>query len=97
VTAAAAGAVAKLPPNTDYRVSIVNAPGAGAYPISSFTWLLVYRNQTDAAKGKKLIDFVKWALTDGEKSAATLDYAPLPPSIAKQLIRQLGTVSFAAR
>jgi phosphate transport system substrate-binding protein len=97
VTASAAGAVAKLPPNTDYRVSIVNAPGAGAYPISSFTWLLVYRNQTDAAKGKKLIDFVKWALTDGEKSAATLDYAPLPPSIAKQLIRQLGTVSFAAR
>ncbi|MDQ6633456.1 MAG: phosphate ABC transporter substrate-binding protein PstS [Gemmatimonadota bacterium] len=97
VTAAAAGAVAKLPANTDYRVSIVNAPGAGAYPISSFTWLLVYRTQTDAAKGKKLIDFVKWALTDGEKSAASLDYAPLPPSIAKQLIRQLGTVSFAVR
>jgi phosphate transport system substrate-binding protein len=96
-TAAAAGAVAKLPANTDYRVSIVNAPGAGAYPISSFTWLLVYRTQTDGAKGKKLIDFVRWALTDGEKSAASLDYAPLPPSIAKQLIRQLGTVSFAAR
>jgi phosphate transport system substrate-binding protein len=97
VTAAAAGAVAKLPPNTDYRVSIVNASGAGAYPISSFTWLLVYRTQTDATKGKKLIDFVKWALTEGEKSAATLDYAPLPPSIAKQLVRQLGTVTFAAK
>ena len=97
VTAAAAGAVAKLPATTDYRVSIVNAPGAGAYPISSFTWLLVYRNQTDAAKGKKLIDFVKWALTDGEKSAASLDYAPLPTSMAKQLIRQLGAVSFAAK
>jgi phosphate transport system substrate-binding protein len=97
VTAAAAGAVAKLPATTDYRVSIVNAPGSGAYPISSFTWLLVYRTQPDAAKGKKLVDFVKWALTDGEKSAATLDYAPLPSSIAKQLIRQLGTVSFAAR
>jgi phosphate transport system substrate-binding protein len=97
VTAAAAGAVAKLPATTDYRVSIVNAPGSGVYPISSFTWLIVYRNQTDAAKGRKLIDFVKWALTDGEKSAASLDYAPLPTSMAKQLIRQLGTVSFAAR
>jgi phosphate transport system substrate-binding protein len=97
VTAAAAGAVAKLPATTDYRVSIVNAPGSGVYPISSFTWLIVYRNQTDAAKGRKLIDFVKWALTDGEKSAASLDYAPLPTSMAKQLIRQLGAVSFAAR
>ena len=97
VTAAAAGAAAKLPPNTDYRVSIVNASGNGAYPISSFTWLLVYRNQTDAAKGKKLIDFVRWALTDGEKAAATLDYAPIPAKMAKQLIRQLGAVSVAAK
>ena len=97
VTAAAAGAAAKLPPNTDYRVSIVNAAGKNAYPISSFTWLLVYRTQTDAAKGKKLIDFVRWALTDGEKSAATLDYAPIPAKMAKQLIRQLGAVSVAAK
>ena len=97
VTAAAAGAAAKLPPSTDYRVSIVNATGKGAYPISSFTWLLVYRNQTDAAKGRKLIDFVRWALTEREKSAATLDYAPLPAAMAKQLIKQLGTVSLAAR
>ena len=97
VTAAAAGAAAKLPSNTDYRVSIVNASGKNAYPISSFTWLLVYRNQTDAAKGKKLIDFVRWALTDGEKSAATLDYAPLPATMAKQLIRQIGAVSVAAK
>ncbi len=97
VTAAAAGAAAKLPATTDYRVSIVNATGKGAYPISSFTWLLVYRNQTDAAKGRKLIDFVRWALTEGEKSAATLDYAPLPAAMAKQLIKQLGTVSLAAR
>jgi len=97
VTAAAAGAAATLPANTDYRVSIVNAPGANAYPISSFTWLLVYRNQTDGAKGKKLIDFVRWALTTGESSAAALDYAPLPASMAKQLLKQLGTVSVAAR
>jgi phosphate transport system substrate-binding protein len=97
VTAAAAGAVAKLPPTTDYRVSIVNATGKGAYPISSFTWLLVYQNQTDAAKGKKLLDFVRWALTDGEKSAAALDYAPLPAAMSKQLIKRLGTVTVAAK
>jgi phosphate transport system substrate-binding protein len=97
VTAAAAGAAAKLPANTDYRVSIVNAQGKGAYPISSFTWLLVYKTQPNAEKGRKLIDFVKWALTDGEKSAATLDYAPLPPAMAKQLIKQLGAVSVAAK
>ena len=53
ITAAGAGAVEKLPPNTDYRVSIVNAPGADAYPISSFTWLLVYQRQADAGKGQE--------------------------------------------
>jgi phosphate transport system substrate-binding protein len=97
VTNAAAAAAAKLPVNTDYRISIVNAAGKGAYPISSFTWLLVYQNQTDAAKGKKLLDFVRWALTDGEKSAATLDYAPLPDAMSRQLIKRLATVTVAAR
>jgi phosphate transport system substrate-binding protein len=97
VTAAAAGAAASLPATTDYRVSIVNANGANAYPISSFTWLLVYRTQTDAAKSKKLLDFVRWALTDGEKSAAALDYAPLPASMSKQLLKHIGTVTAAAK
>lgn len=97
VTLAAAGAVAKLPANTDYRVSIVNAQGKGAYPISSFTWLLVYRSQPDAAKGKKLTDFVRWALMEGEKSAATLDYAPLPPAMAKKLVKSLSTITMAAK
>jgi phosphate transport system substrate-binding protein len=97
VTAAAAGAAAKLPANTDYRISIVNAPGKGAYPISSFTWLLVYRQQTDAVKSKKLVDFVKWALTEGEKSAATLDYAPIPSAMSRQLVKQLGAVTVAAK
>ena len=97
VTAAAAGAVAKLPPNTDYRVSIVNALGKDAYPISSFTWLIVYKQQADAAKGKKLIDFVKWALTEGEKSAASLDYAPIPAVMSKALLKRLETVQVAAK
>ena len=93
VTAAAAGAEAKMPANTDYRVSIVNATGKGAYPISSFTWLLIYDKQADATKSRKLIDFVKWALTDGEKSAASLDYAPIPPAMAQRLIRRLSMVT----
>jgi phosphate transport system substrate-binding protein len=92
ITAAAAGAVEKLPPTTDYRVSIVNAPGADAYPISSFTWLLVYQKQADATKGKKLVDFIRWALTDGEASAAALDYAPLPQAVSKQLQDRLASI-----
>ena len=66
ITAAAAGVSEKLPPNTDYRISIINAPGANAYPISSFTWILVYQNQPDATKGKKMVDFLRWGLSDGQ-------------------------------
>jgi len=95
VTAAAAGA--KLPANTDYRVSIVDATGKGAYPISSFTWLLLYEKQADAEKGRKLLDFVRWALTEGEKSASSLDYAPIPAAMAKQLVKRLGGITVAAR
>lgn len=92
VTAAAAGAAAKLPATTDYRVSIVNAPGAGVYPISSFTWLLVYEKQTDAAKGKKITDFVKWALADGQGMEAALDYAPLPEGMRSALVTRVGVI-----
>jgi phosphate transport system substrate-binding protein len=90
-TAAADGA--KLPPNTDYRISIVNAAGAAAYPISSFTWLLVYKNQTDATKAKKLTDFIRWALTDGESAATSLDYAPLPAALASRLTTRLDSLA----
>jgi len=92
VTAAAAGAARALPPTTDFRVSIVNAPGREAYPISSFTWLLVYANQSDATKGKKLVDFMRWAFHEGERSAGTLDYAPLPANMIAMLDRRLTTV-----
>ena len=91
VTAAAAGVAESLPANTDYRISIVNARGADSYPISSFTWILVYQHQTDAVKGKKLVDFLNWALTEGEKVAPTLDYAPLPTAMAA------ATSKFSAR
>lgn len=90
VTAAAAGA--KLPRNTDYRVSIVNAPGRDSYPISSFTWILAYQNQPDRVKGAKLVNFLRWAYRDGEKSAATLDYAPIPPAMVAALQNRLKTI-----
>jgi phosphate transport system substrate-binding protein len=96
VTAAAAGAAEKLPPNTDYRLSIVNAPGATAYPISSFTWLLLYKNEPDTAKGRKLVDFVKWALHTGEQSAASLDYAPLPAALVSRLDSAVSTIQVGA-
>ena len=92
VTAAAAGAAARLPADTDYRISIVNSPGAGAYPISSLTWLLLYREQTDSVKARKLVEFLRWALTEGEKQAAALDYAPLPSAIADRLLQRLDSI-----
>jgi phosphate transport system substrate-binding protein len=95
VTAAAAGAAKTLPANTDYRISIVDAPGADSYPISSFTWILVYQRQTDAGKGKKLVDFLNWALTDGEKEAVTLDYAPLPTDMAATVKARLATIDLS--
>lgn len=92
ISAAAAGASAALGPESDYRVSIVNAAGADAYPISSFTWLLVYERQADAVKGKKLVDFMRWMYTTGQQSAAALDYAPLPAALATQLSERLSKV-----
>jgi len=81
VTAAAAEAVKSMPP--DFRVSITNAPGAGVYPISSFTWILLYENAKDKAQAKTMVDFMKWALTDGQKFAPELGYAPLPEAVVK--------------
>ena len=92
ITAAAEGVAARLPANTDYRISIVNSPGANSYPISSFTWLLVYERQTDSVKARKLVDFMRWALTEGEQQAAALDYAPLPSAIARRLLQRLDSI-----
>ncbi|HEU4641473.1 MAG TPA: phosphate ABC transporter substrate-binding protein PstS, partial [Gemmatimonadaceae bacterium] len=91
-TAAAAGKAASLPANTDYRISIVNAPGQDAYPIASFTWLLVYRTQADATKGRKLRDFLHWYLQQGEHSAASLEYAPLPQNMITRLDARVDSI-----
>ena len=88
----AAAEAAAIPANTDYRVSIVNSPGPQAYPISSFTWLLIYRNQPDAAKAKKLKDFLRWAYSEGEASAAALDYARLPEAMTSRLVTRLDSI-----
>lgn len=97
VTAAAAGAAQQLPANTDYRISIVNSPGKGGYPISSFTWILAYQQQKDSVKARKLADFLDWALTDGERFASALDYAPLPESMAARLREKVATIRVAPR
>jgi len=92
-TAAAAGVSAKLPPNTDFRISIVNAPGKGAYPIASFTWLLVPKTIPNSTKRKQLTDFLRWYLVNGEASAASLDYAPLPKPIIAILTARIDSIS----
>jgi phosphate transport system substrate-binding protein len=82
VTAAAAS-VKSMP--ADFRVSITNAPGKDAYPISSFTWLLIPAQSKDAAKGKIIADFLNWMVDDGQKMTADLTYAPLPASVATKV------------
>ena len=85
-TSAAAAGV-DMPP--DYRVSITNAPGKGAYPIASFTYLLVHGDQQDRAKGEALLRFLWWAIHDGQKSAGPLDYAALPKPVVAKLEKTL--------
>jgi len=93
VTAAAAEAAGKMPP--DFRVSITNAPGKGVYPISSFTWLLLYENAKDKAQAKTMVDFMKWALTEGQKYCADLGYAPLPEAVVKLEMAALAKIKIS--
>jgi phosphate transport system substrate-binding protein len=90
VTAAAAGAAQQMP--ADFRVSITNAPGEAAYPISSFTWLLLYEDPEDKAKARVMVDFIQWALTDGQKFARELGYAPLPQVVVDMEKKALQTI-----
>jgi phosphate transport system substrate-binding protein len=88
----AALATAQIP--DDFRFSMVNPPGKKAYPISGTTWLLVYQQQKDSAKGRKLVEFLKWAYTDGQKMAASLNYAPLPDSVRDRAVKRIGEITF---
>jgi phosphate transport system substrate-binding protein len=93
VTAAAAAAATKMPP--DFRVSITNAEGKGVYPISSFTWLLLYENPKDKTQAKIMVDFLKWGLTDGQKYCAELGYAPLPDAVVKLEMAAIGRIKIS--
>jgi phosphate transport system substrate-binding protein len=91
VSKAAAVAAASMP--ADFRVSITNAEGPGVYPISSFTWLLVYQQPSDKTSGRALVNFVRWALSDGQKYCVDLGYAPLPSSVVMREMSALDTIS----
>ena len=88
----AALATAEIP--DDFRFSMTNAPGKDAYPIAGATWLLVYQQQKDPAKGKKLVEFLKWAAKDGEKMAKDLNYAPLPESVQQRVLKRIDEIKY---
>ena len=90
VTAAAAAAAKQMP--ADYRVSITNAPGDGVYPISSFTWMLFYQDPKDKAQAAAMVEFMKWALNDGQKFAGEMGYAPLPRNVVDMEMKTLATI-----
>lgn len=73
--------------------SIVNAPGAESWPIAGYTYLLVYMDQTDCAKAEKLVQFIRWALSDGSKFAEDLEYVPLPDSVKALVLERLGQMT----
>ncbi|HEV2671555.1 MAG TPA: phosphate ABC transporter substrate-binding protein PstS, partial [Gemmatimonadales bacterium] len=97
ITAAAAGAMKTMAPNTDFRVSITNPDGDTAYPISSFTWFLLRKQYDDAAKAAALVKFVWWAETDGQSRAAPLGYAPLPAQLRPWIQARLKTIMAAGQ
>ena len=88
----AALATATVP--DDFRFSMVNSPGEKAYPIAGVTWLLIYQQQKDPAKGEKLVAFLKWAYTDGQKMAASLDYAPLPDNVQARVLARVNEIKY---
>ncbi|HEY9141268.1 MAG TPA: phosphate ABC transporter substrate-binding protein PstS [Bryobacteraceae bacterium] len=90
VTAAAAGAAKDMP--SDFRVSITNAPGKTAYPISSFTWMLIPSDIPNAAKRKAIVEFLQWMLTTGQKDCAGLGYAPLPKEVVAKEMKQMAMI-----
>ncbi len=91
VSAAAAGFIDNMP--KDLRVEITNADGKDSWPISGFTWLLVYKDMKDKQKAQAIVNFLKWALTDGEKYAKNLYYAPLPPEVVKLDLKKIDEIS----
>jgi phosphate transport system substrate-binding protein len=90
-TAAGSGAAARMP--EDMRISIVDAEGETAYPISGFTYILLHSKQKDAIKGKALVDFLSWAVHDGQKLTNDLHYATLPAPIVERVDKKLAAIT----
>ena len=97
VTAAAQGAMEQMGPNTDFRVSITDSPGAQAYPIASFTWVLLRKEYPDHAKARELVKFIAWSLGEGQAKAAGLGYAPLPKAMLPWAEARLKTITGGGR
>jgi phosphate transport system substrate-binding protein len=96
-TAAASTAVADLAADTDFRVSITDAAGAEAYPIASFTWILLPKRMTDLARTRALLEFLWWATHDAQRFATALGYAPLPARVVQLIETRLKSVTVAGR
>jgi phosphate transport system substrate-binding protein len=92
---AAAGASRTMP--ADFRVALVDAPGKDSYPVCGLTWLLVYKDQKDAAKGKALVSFLKWAMHDGQKMNAPLLYAPIPKAVVEKVDATLKQIQYKGK
>ena len=91
-TASVTAALASAQVPDDFRFSMTNADGAASYPIAGVTWLLVYQKQAAADKGKKLVEFLNWALTKGEDMATPLDYAPLPQALRDRVLKRISEI-----
>lgn len=91
-TAAIAAKSSTIP--ADFRVSMVNADGENSYPIIGFTWVMIYKKQTNPGKGKKVVDFLKWAVHDGQQYTKDLLYAPLPQELVEKIDQSLAQVSY---
>ena len=94
-TAAAAGAAKSMP--DDFRVSLTNAPGDEAYPVTSFTWLLVYRDQPNELKGRAIVKFLWWMSHEGQTYADDLLYAPLPSTVVKQVEAKIKQITYQGK
>jgi phosphate transport system substrate-binding protein len=88
----AALATARIP--ADFRFSMVNPPGDKAYPIAGATWLLLYQQQRDPQKGEKIVQFLKWAMRDGERMAPPLNYVPLPAALVDRVLAEIGQIKY---
>jgi phosphate transport system substrate-binding protein len=96
-SASVTAALAMAMVSWDFRFSMVNSIGKDAYPICSASWVLIYKEQPDAEKGRKLVRFLRWAVTDGQKISASMDYGPLTENMVRQILQRLDEVNFGGR